>query len=119
MEVQRSGKHQQSLRHLLAKLEEAGSATMDLLDGGDEENAVIFDKAPRMTILAEEGGLRITIPQWDEDCWCEVLVSWREIVREIGDFYVDGVYENKEARLRVLEKLEKEIGLMRAELGPD
>ena len=92
---------------------------MDLLDGGDEENAVIFDKAPRMTVLAEEGGLRITIPQWDEDCWCEVLVSWREIVREIGDFYVDGVYENKEARLRVLEKLEKEIGLMRAELGPD
>lgn len=116
MEVQRSGKHQTSLALLLDKLQEVEGVAMHLLEGASEENVVIFDKAPRMSVLAEEEGLRIAVEQLDENCFVEKLVTWAEIVKEIGDFYVDGVYEDKEARLRALDTLEREIGLLRASI---
>ena len=117
MGVQRSGKHQKSLVLLLKRLQDAEHAAMHLLEGASEENVVIFDQAPRMSVLAEEEGLRIAVEQLDDNCFVEKLVSWALIVKEIGAFHVDGVYENKEARLRALDTLEREIGLLRASIA--
>ena len=116
MEVQRSGKHQTSLALLLDKLQEVEGVAMHLLEGASEENVVIFDKAPRMSVLAEEEGLRIAVEQLDDNCFVEKRVTWAEIVKEISAFHVDGVYEDKEARLRALDTLEREIGLLRASI---
>lgn len=116
MEVQRSGKHQTSLALLLDKLQEVEGVAMHLLEGASEENVVIFDKAPRMSVLAEEEGLRIAVEQLDDNCFVEKRVTWAEVVKEISAFHVDGVYEDKEARLRALDTLEREIGLLRASI---
>ena len=123
MEVQRSGKHQTSLALLLEKLQEVEGVAMHLLEGASEENVVIFDKAPMMSVLAEEEGLRIAVEQLDDNCFVEKRVTWAEIVKEIGDFYVEGglirghiLEEDKEARLRALDTLEREIGLLRASI---
>jgi len=116
MEVQRSGKHQTSLVLLLKRLQDAEHAAMHLLEGASEENVVIFDKAPRMSVLAEEEGLWIAVEQLDDNCFVEKRVTWAEIVKEISAFHVDVGYEHKEARLRALDTLEREIGLLRASI---
>jgi len=116
MEIQRSGKHQKSLVLLLKRLQDAEHAAMHLLEGASEENVVIFDQAPRMSVLAEEGGLWLAVEQLDDNCFVEKRVSWAEIVKEIGAFHVDGVDDDKEARLRALDTLEREIGLLRASI---
>lgn len=117
MGVQRSGKHQTSLVLLLKRLQDAEHAAMHLLEGASEENVVIFDQAPRMSVLAEEEGLRIAVEQLDDNCFVEKLVTWAEIVKEISAFHVYGVADDKEARLRALDTLEREIGLLRASIA--
>lgn len=116
MEVQRSGKHQKSLRRLLGRLEEVEIVARDLLEGADEENVVIFDKAPRMSVLAKGEGLSIAIEQLDDNCFVEKLVTWREIVREIADIFDDDAGEHRAAQLGALDTLEREIGILRGEL---
>ena len=119
MGVQRSGKHHDNLRRLLRRLEEVVNASMHLLEGADEMNVVIFDKAPRMSVMAKEEGLRIAIPQLDDNCWVEKLVTWREIVREVADIFDDDACDDRAAQLGALDTLEREIDILREELGKD
>jgi len=116
MEIQRSGKHQKSLVLLLKRLQDAEHAAMHLLEGASEENVVIFDKAPRMSVLAKGEGLSIAIEQLDDNCFVEKLVPWREIVREIADIFDDDAGEHRAAQLGALDTLEREIGILGEEL---
>jgi len=119
MGVQRRGRPHENLLRLLRQLEGVVNASMHLLEGADEMSVVIFDKAPRMRVLAEGEGLRISIEQLDDNCWVERLVTWREVVGEVEDLLDDEGYEDRAAQLGVLDTLEREIGLLREKLGKD
>tara|TARA_R110002051_G_scaffold154782_2_gene226939 strand:+ start:576 stop:1127 length:552 start_codon:yes stop_codon:yes gene_type:complete len=116
MDVQRSGVYQESLRILLRRLEGITDAAQNLLEGANEGNVVIFDKAPTVSVLAKEEGLMISIPQLDENCWVEKLLPWKWCVQGIAGIWDDEGNDDYEAQKRVLGELEKEIGLMRVEL---